>query len=64
MNVTWHGFTMRFGSLRSAKAWIATLDKLHSIDPDAAERVAYAGDQWKKELAKELAKVGTEGGAR
>ncbi len=55
---------MHFGSLRSAKAWIAALDKLHSIDPDAAERVAYAGDQWKKELAKELAKVRTEGGAR
>jgi|HubBroStandDraft_1064217.scaffolds.fasta_scaffold00168_5 hypothetical protein len=52
---TWHGFTMTFQSAAEAREWLSALRLLHETDPDAAERVAYAGADWREALAREVA---------
>lgn len=42
---------MAFSSAKDAEEWQSSLESLYEIDPDAAERVAYAGDRWRETLA-------------
>ena len=53
---TWNGFTMCFQTLRQARNWQCALTRLARTDMDAAQRVAYAGQEWRKAALREVTK--------
>lgn len=52
INATWNGHTMSFASAEEAQEWLEALENAAEQDYDAAARIAYAGDQWRAEVAK------------